>query len=47
MILHLVWMRFPVNGLAYDPVFKKTDFFMDEFSSETVLEISQKFANKG
>ena len=33
------------TGLAHDPFFN--DFLMDEFSSKTVWEISQKIANKG
>ena len=46
-------MSFPVKrSIAQDPFFKKTDFgthdfLMDEFSSNTVSEMSQKLANKG
>ena len=46
------WMSFPVNRSSSRPGIKKLKkklswFLMDEFSSKTVSEISQKFANKG
>ena len=43
------WMSFPIKGLGTTRFLKKLkhDFWMDEFSSKTVSEISQKFANKG
>ena len=45
-------MSFPVKRSSSRPGFEKNwigthDFLMDEFSSKTVSEISQKFANKG
>ena len=46
------WMNFPVKGSRWRPGFFKNwigtqDFLMDEFSSKTASEMSQKFADKG
>ena len=46
------WMSFPVKRSRWRPGFFKNwigtqDFLMDEFSSKTASEMSQKFANKG
>ena len=46
------WMSFPVKRSRSRPGFLKNcmgthDFLMDEFSSKTASEMSQKFADKG